>query len=141
MLQQLLNLKDHEVRKIVTTLPSVLSCSITDNIEPTLKFLQNELAINDSELSDVIVKQPQLLGLSIERNLKPTLHFYLKSIEIVRDFYQNPKIHLDNLYHDGFTFPTKEDFKWEMLFGLRRSDLIIYWVFEGWDFKSMYSAD
>jgi hypothetical protein len=69
-------LDDEAIGKLVKTLPSVLCCSIDQNLEPKVAWLQKRLVLDDASLSVVVQRMPPILGCSIEKNLEPTIKFY-----------------------------------------------------------------
>ena len=61
-------------------MPPILGLSITENMEPKLKWLQRRLSLTDEELSKIIQQLPPLLGCNIETNIEPTLNFYINAL-------------------------------------------------------------
>jgi hypothetical protein len=65
---------------LVQTLPSVLGCSIEENVEPKLEYLQMRLLLNEKELSKLVQRMPSVLSLNIEENLRPKLEHLQKRL-------------------------------------------------------------
>ena len=62
------------------TASQILGYSISDNLEPTLHWMQNRLSLTDNELSNLVQKLPTLFGCSVANNLEPTLNFYIDAL-------------------------------------------------------------
>jgi hypothetical protein len=69
-LQARLGLSEAQLKKVVTTFPSVLRVRET---EPLLAKLQARLGLSEAELQKVVVGRPPVLGLSYEDSLEPSL--------------------------------------------------------------------
>ena len=69
-LQARLSLSETQLKKVVTTFPSVLGVRET---EPLLAKLQARLGLSEAELQKVVVGRPPVLGLSYEASLEPSL--------------------------------------------------------------------
>ena len=69
-LQARLGLSEAQLKKVVTTFPSVLRVRET---EPLLSKLQARLGLSEAELQKVVVGRPPVLGLSYEDSLEPSL--------------------------------------------------------------------
>ena len=69
-LQARLGLSETQLKKVVTTFPSVLGVRET---EPLLAKLQARLGLSEAELQKVVVGRPPVLGLSYEASLEPSL--------------------------------------------------------------------
>jgi hypothetical protein len=54
-------------------MPSVLSFSIENNLEPKLSWLQDRLSLDDESLRKLVRRLPSVLSFSIENNLDPKL--------------------------------------------------------------------
>ena len=51
-----------------------------DNIEPKLKWLQQQIDLNDAALSNITRQHPSFFAHNVNTNLKPTLHFYINAL-------------------------------------------------------------
>ena len=60
-LQERLNLNKTQLRKVIKRALKILTHSIEDHIEPSLKNIQSVLEMSDKELTKMIVKTPDLL--------------------------------------------------------------------------------
>merc|ERR1719424_2216565 len=69
-LQARLGLSETQLKKVVTTFPSVLGVRET---EPLLAKLQARLGLSEAQLQRVVVALPQVLGMSYEAKLEPSL--------------------------------------------------------------------
>jgi hypothetical protein len=69
-------LNDKSLSKLVRTTPQVFACSIDDNLEPKLAWLEERLSLNDKSLCFVIKRMPALFTTNIDNNLEPTIKFY-----------------------------------------------------------------
>jgi hypothetical protein len=72
-LQTSLDLSGEELRKILSGMPSVLKCSMEQNITPKVSYLFSELDNSLETLKRILVLQPTLLGYSLEKRIKPRL--------------------------------------------------------------------
>ena len=81
-LQQRLNLDDDELSKVIREQPSILGCSIPDNLEPTLDWLQQRLDLDSGALGKMIQTMPSILGCSIPDNLEPTLDWLPQRLDL-----------------------------------------------------------
>ena len=62
---------------MVLGFPSLLgSCSVEENLEPTLEWWQSRLDLDKAQLKKMVLKFPPLLGLSMEENVDPKLVFF-----------------------------------------------------------------
>jgi hypothetical protein len=81
--------------KLIQSLPAVLGCSIENNLEPKLAWLQERLSLDDKCLCELVQKQPSLLGCDIATNLGPTIKFYedcVGSKAAIQLIVNNPRI-------------------------------------------------
>lgn len=71
-LQKRLRLNDRQLTKLIQRAPYTLGCSVSENLEPTLVWIQQRLnALDDFSISRVVQKMPRILHLNIEANLEP----------------------------------------------------------------------
>lgn len=73
---------DESLRKIVMVAPHILCCSIEDNIEPTIKWLQNRFGLDDKAVGKLIMRHPYTLGCSVTENLEPTVEWLKKRLSL-----------------------------------------------------------
>jgi hypothetical protein len=66
-------LDDKSLSKLVQKQPPVLGCSVEDNLEPKLAWLEDRLQLDDKSLRKLVQACPAVLGCSIEDNLEPKL--------------------------------------------------------------------
>jgi len=72
-MQRRLELSDAELKKMLISLPQILSYSYEDNIVPSLEKLQCRLGLSDAELKKMIISSPPIIGYSYEGNIVPKL--------------------------------------------------------------------
>ena len=60
------------MRKLVLTLPSVLSYSIEENVRPKVAALRSLLGLSEAEVRMLVISQPPVLGYSIDENVRPS---------------------------------------------------------------------
>jgi len=71
-LQERLHLDDRKLTKLICRAPYTLGCSVSENLEPTLDWIQCRLnALDDFTVSRIVQKMPRILHLNIEANLEP----------------------------------------------------------------------
>jgi mTERF len=75
VLQDTMNLTEHDIRTIIERQPTVLHLSADKNIAPTLLFLLRALMLGRNELRTLIVTCPAILCYSIT-NLKAKIQFF-----------------------------------------------------------------
>ena len=63
-------LNARQVDKVVVTHPQVLSCSIEDNLKPTVDWIKG-LGLKQTQVAKVVARLPAVLGYSVEDNLQP----------------------------------------------------------------------
>jgi hypothetical protein len=64
---------DEKLKKILVGMPTLLSCSIENNLKPKLEFLLKQVDGDVSELRDIIMTLPPLLGYSLEKRIQPRM--------------------------------------------------------------------
>ncbi|CAB9511669.1 mitochondrial transcription termination [Seminavis robusta] len=62
-------------KQVISRLPSTLSLSIPDSIEPKMEYLQTKFQLDEENLLKMIKTMPTLLGMSFN-NINNTLQFY-----------------------------------------------------------------
>ena len=72
-LQTRLDLDEAQLRKMVLTLPALLSYSVETNMAPKLAYLERETGLSRSELRDRVLKFPQFMSYSLEKRYRPRL--------------------------------------------------------------------
>jgi hypothetical protein len=58
---------------LVQTQPSVLSCSIDENLKPKVAWVRKRFELDDKGLSKLVKTQPSALSCGIEQNIEPKL--------------------------------------------------------------------
>ena len=91
--------------------PSLLNCSIEDNIKPKVEYYKNELGFNNKQFQS----HPALLNLSIETCIKPKVEFYKNELDFSNKQFQSFP-HLLNLSIEDNIKPKVEYFKNELGF-------------------------
>jgi len=71
-LQSTLNLTNDEMKRVLTGMPTLLLCSIENNIQPKLDYLYS-LDIETKEVSEMILLLPTMMGYSLEKRIKPRM--------------------------------------------------------------------
>ena len=61
------------LRKMVLTLPALLSYSVETNMAPKLEWLAREIGLSRSELRDRVLIFPQIISYSLEKLYRPRL--------------------------------------------------------------------
>jgi hypothetical protein len=70
-LQERLQLDSESISKLVKKRPAVLTMSIEDKLEPTIKFFED--CVGSDAARNLIIKDPVMLSTSLENRLKPRL--------------------------------------------------------------------
>ena len=68
-----LGLSDHEMRKLVLRVPTVLTLNMDKNVNPKLDWLQERLDLSRDELKKICLTLPATLAYSVDKNLEPKL--------------------------------------------------------------------
>ena len=68
-----LSLTDRGILNIIQKFPSILSCNLDTNLEPTLYFYIGALGGNEREALALVTHNPNLFAYSLEKRLKPRL--------------------------------------------------------------------
>jgi len=58
-----------EIRKLIVGMPTLLLCSIEQNLDPKIQYLKNEFGLDMAR--NFILNQPALLGYSLEKRIQP----------------------------------------------------------------------
>jgi len=64
---------DDKLRKILVGMPTLLLCSIENNLKPKLDFLLDQVDGDVFELRDIVMILPPLLGYSLEKRIRPRI--------------------------------------------------------------------
>ena len=64
---------DEILRKIIVGMPTLLSCSIENNLQPKIDYFLEVLNGNEDKLIEMITVQPTLLGYSLQKRIKPRM--------------------------------------------------------------------
>lgn len=75
-LQQNLTLAPHQLRKIITGMPTVLILSVGNNLVPKMAYLDSCFP-HTSDLRDAVLRLPTLLGYSLDKRIKPRMEAIL----------------------------------------------------------------
>ena len=75
-LQARLGLSDEELRHLATRLPQLLGLSVSANIEPKLRFLQQVLELDEAALRREVLRAPTVLGSSLNNSLRPNAEMW-----------------------------------------------------------------
>ena len=81
-LQARLDLDAAQLRKMLLTIPSLLTLSVEDNMAPKLDWLQKRLDLDDARVRKMILALPALLGYSVEDNLAPKLQWLQTRLDL-----------------------------------------------------------
>ena len=71
-----LGLSDHEMRKLVLRVPTVLTLNMDKNANPKLDWLQERLDLSRDELKKICLTLPATLAYSVDKNLEPKLSYF-----------------------------------------------------------------
>eukprot|EP00551_Chaetoceros_affinis_P006443 CAMPEP_0203686204 /NCGR_PEP_ID=MMETSP0090-20130426/48944_1 /ASSEMBLY_ACC=CAM_ASM_001088 /TAXON_ID=426623 /ORGANISM="Chaetoceros affinis, Strain CCMP159" /LENGTH=280 /DNA_ID=CAMNT_0050555425 /DNA_START=819 /DNA_END=1658 /DNA_ORIENTATION=- len=61
------------IRKVITGMPTLLLCSIENNLKPKAEYLLEEFGGDELELRQTVLTLPTLLGYSLEKRIKPRM--------------------------------------------------------------------
>ena len=75
-LQARLGLSDEQLRRLATRLPQLLGLSVSANIEPKLRFLQQVLELDEASLRREVLRAPTVLGSSLTNSLRPNAEMW-----------------------------------------------------------------
>ena len=78
-------LNDAALGKLIQRRPQIIGISISENIEPTLVWLQQRLLLDDVALSRLIILSPGPLTLSIPDNMEPKLDWLQQRLSLTDD--------------------------------------------------------
>ena len=67
-----------ELRRIIAGMPTLLLCSVQDNLEPKATYLLNVLDNNETEFKQLLLKLPTIMGYSLEKRIKPRMNKLIK---------------------------------------------------------------
>ena len=62
-------------------------------------------------------------------------------VDDAQSFYDSIKITEEHIYIIDLVFPDENNDRWELVYGIRGGDLMIYLIFAGWDLTSVVSVD
>ncbi|XP_031251468.1 transcription termination factor MTERF5, chloroplastic-like [Pistacia vera] len=125
-----LGLSSESIGKILTRWPTIVSCSVEENLRPTVEYFRS-LGV---DISMLLKKSPGTLGHSIEGNLKPVTEFFLAkgySMEEVRIIILR--------YAPLYTLSLTENLipKWEffLTMGYEKSELVKFPTYFGYSLE------
>lgn len=72
----------HDIQRLVSICPDLLTRRATADILPVFTFLLREVNVNGSDLRRVINRRPRLLLCNVKSQLRPTLYFLQSSVGI-----------------------------------------------------------
>ena len=75
-----LGLSDHEMRKLVLRVPTVLTLNMDKNVNPKLDWLQERLDLSRDELKKICLTLPATLAYSVDKNLEPKLSYFEREL-------------------------------------------------------------
>lgn len=87
-----------QAAQVIAKHPNLVQLSVKDNLEPKIKYLQEQCCLLDDEVGTVFLKQPKhagILALSVEKKLRPTFELllkHLKSSEVRKCIMQHPQL-------------------------------------------------
>lgn len=67
--------------------------------------------------------------------------YKIKVLECARSFYNSDRVELKHLYVETIYYPSEESDIWELVYGVKGGDLMVYLKFDGFDFVKLSSAD
>jgi len=62
-----------ELRKVISGMPTLILCSIDNNLHPKIEYLRKALGGDEAKLRQVVLTLPTLLGYSLEKRIKPRM--------------------------------------------------------------------
>ena len=65
--------EDEHLKKIIAGMPSILKCSIENNLRPKAEYLLRAFQSSTEDFREAILLQPTLLGYSLEKRIKPRM--------------------------------------------------------------------
>ncbi|KAM7279559.1 hypothetical protein ACFE04_006693 [Oxalis oulophora] len=77
-----MGLLEHNIGKIITRFPNIISYSVEDKLRPTAEYLRS-LGV---DIALLLYQSPSVFGLSIESNLKPVSEFFLDKGFSIEEF-------------------------------------------------------
>ena len=90
-----LGLQRAEIWKVFVRCPTLLGCSIAENLKPTVQWLR-DTGLTKMEVAKVIARSPAVLGYSIKENLKPTVQWLrdtgLTKMEVAKVIARLPQV-------------------------------------------------
>ena len=77
-LQIELALDNDELKRMISSTPSLLVTNIEETIKPKMEFFQRTFALDAEEVKTLLLRHSVLLKLSIAKNVEPKIEFYSK---------------------------------------------------------------
>lgn len=62
-----------ELRKVIAGMPTLVLCSVENNLRPKIEYLYNTFGGDDAELRQAVLTLPTLLGYSLEKRIRPRM--------------------------------------------------------------------
>ena len=70
---------EDELRRIIAGMPTILLCSVENNLKPKAEYILNELGNDELKLKKTLLKLPTLMGYSLEKRIKPRMEQLLSN--------------------------------------------------------------
>jgi mTERF domain-containing protein len=64
---------EKDLRKVIAGMPTLLLCSVENNLRPKVEYLLPQFGGDELELKQAIITLPTLLGYSLEKRIKPRM--------------------------------------------------------------------